>query len=143
MFRISYSTEMLPSSENRITLSSELDSNGLPKPQIHMEVEEYNYKSFLAARNVIAEIFAKLNAVETKFIENKRSYKGAGHIIGTCKMGGNPMDSVVDRDCRSHDMSNLFIVGASIFPTAGTANPTLTVAALALRAADTIATELG
>ncbi len=143
MFRISYSTEMLPNPENRVLLSSELDSNGLPRPKIHMKVEDYNYKSFRTARDVISKIFKKLGAVETKFVEDEKKYKGAGHIIGTCKMGNNPSNSVVDRYCRSHDMKNLFIVGASVFPTGGTANPTLTIAALSLRAADTISHELG
>jgi choline dehydrogenase-like flavoprotein len=51
-------------------------------------------------------------------------------------MGFDASTSVVDPDCRSHDHPNLFIVGGSTFPTCGTANPTLTIAALALRAAD-------
>lgn len=141
MFRISYSTEMLPNPENRVVLSTELDSNDLPKPKIHMSIEEYNYKAFLTARNVIADIFEKLGAVETKF-DDVKAYKGAGHIIGTCKMGDDPSKSVVDSNCRSHDMHNLYIVGASVFPTGGTANPTLTIAALALRTAETIVKEL-
>jgi choline dehydrogenase-like flavoprotein len=53
-------------------------------------------------------------------------------------MGDTPATSVVDRDLRSHDHPNLFIVGSSVFPTSATANPTLTIAALALRAANVI-----
>jgi choline dehydrogenase-like flavoprotein len=51
-------------------------------------------------------------------------------------MGADPKSSVVDRELRSHDHRNLFIVGAAVFPTSATANPTLTIAALSLRAAD-------
>ena len=142
MFRISYSTEMLPNPANRVTLSNEKDVIGLPRPQLHMTVEDYSIKAFAHARGVISVVFNKLGAVETKFMESPRDYTGAGHIIGTCKMGNDPSTSVVDSECRSHDMSNLFIVGASTFPTSGTANPTLTVAALALRAAKTIYEEL-
>lgn len=57
-------------------------------------------------------------------------------------MGGDPRHSVVDRDLRCHDHSNLFLVGAGAFPTSSTANPTLTIAALALRAAGALAETL-
>jgi choline dehydrogenase-like flavoprotein len=50
-------------------------------------------------------------------------------------MGKDARKSVVDENCRSHDHSNLYMMGASVFPTMGTANPTLTVAALSLRLA--------
>ncbi|MCG8054919.1 MAG: GMC family oxidoreductase [Candidatus Thiodiazotropha endolucinida] len=142
MFRISYTTEMLPNPENRIVLSNHSDSTGLPRPQLHMRVDQYNLDAFAHARRVMTELFDKLGAVETKFMDDPNAYKGAGHIIGTCKMGDSPSESVVDAECRSHDMSNLFVVGASVFPTSGTANPTLTVAALALRASETIYEEL-
>jgi choline dehydrogenase-like flavoprotein len=55
------------------------------------------------------------------------------HMLGTCRMGTDPFDSVVDRNLKSHDHANLYIVGGSAFPTAGVTNPTLTIAALALR----------
>lgn len=138
MFRISYTTEMLPNPDNRVTLSDKKDATGLPRPQLHMIVDDYNIKAFTRARVVMSDLFDRLGAVEKKFMDDPRAYKGAGHIIGTCKMGDDPTTSVVNRECRSHDMSNLFIVGASVFPTSGTANPTLTVVALALKAAETI-----
>ena len=53
-------------------------------------------------------------------------------------MGADPTRSVVDADGRAHDVSNLFVAGSSVFPTEGTANPTLTLAALALRTADVL-----
>ncbi|MCY7368880.1 MAG: hypothetical protein LH474_12095 [Chamaesiphon sp.] len=58
--------------------------------------------------------------------------------MGTCKMGNNPCSSVVDAQGRSHEHPNLYVVGSSVFTTGGTSNPTLTVAALALRTADAI-----
>jgi len=54
-------------------------------------------------------------------------------------MGASATEAVTDADCRSFDQTNLYIVGASVLPTCGTANPTLTVAALSLRTADHIA----
>ena len=62
-------------------------------------------------------------------------YYGAGHIMGTCRMGDDPKTSVVDKFQRSHDHKNLYLVGSSTFPTSATANPTLTLAALSLRTA--------
>ena len=55
------------------------------------------------------------------------------HMLGTCRMGTSPVDSVVDKNLKSHDHRNLYIVGGSAFPTAGSTNPTLTIVALALR----------
>jgi choline dehydrogenase-like flavoprotein len=51
-------------------------------------------------------------------------------------MSDDPSTGVVDRDCRVHGMTNLFVAGSSVFPTGGSANPTLTIVALALRLAD-------
>ena len=59
-------------------------------------------------------------------------------MMGTTQMGADPARSVTDGDGRSHDVPNLFVAGCSLFPTVGTANPTLTLAALALRTADVI-----
>jgi len=60
------------------------------------------------------------------------------HQCGTARMGEDPAVSVVDADLRAHDLDNLFIVDASVLPTSAAVNPSLTVAALALRAADRI-----
>jgi choline dehydrogenase-like flavoprotein len=89
-------------------------------------------------------IFDQIGVLDPKFDDGPKAdiYSGAGHIMGTCRMGTDPTTSVVDAECRSHDHRNLFIVGASVFPTCGTSNPTLTVAALALRAASTIVHQL-
>ncbi|MGH6834825.1 MAG: GMC oxidoreductase [Methylocella sp.] len=62
----------------------------------------------------------------------------AAHLIGTCRMGSDPNASVVDADGRTHDVPNLFICDASVFPTSGAVNPSLTVQAIAARIADRI-----
>jgi choline dehydrogenase-like flavoprotein len=58
------------------------------------------------------------------------------HYIGTTRMADDPSAGVTDRNCAVHGMQNLFVAGSSVFPTAGQANPTLTIVALAVRLAD-------
>jgi len=62
----------------------------------------------------------------------------SGHIVGTYRMGHDARTSVVDPDQRAHDHPNLFLLGSGVFPTSAASNPTLTIAALALRAVGTI-----
>jgi choline dehydrogenase-like flavoprotein len=64
-----------------------------------------------------------------------------GHLMGTCKMGNNPSNSVVDGFCRSHDIPNLYVCSAAAFVTSGGCNPTETVMAIAARTADHIIEE--
>jgi choline dehydrogenase-like flavoprotein len=62
--------------------------------------------------------------------------------MGTTRMGTDPTESVVDPSLRTHDLDNCWLVGSSVFPTGGAMNPTLTIAALALRAAEGIESSL-
>ena len=66
-----------------------------------------------------------------------------GHPCGTCRFGADPRSSVLDRDCKAHGLSNLFVVDASFMPRSGAINPSLTIAANALRVAPRIAAALG
>jgi len=63
----------------------------------------------------------------------------SGHQIGTHRMGADPASSVVNADLRSHEIPNLYLVGSGSFVTAAASHPTLTIAALAIRAAEHIA----
>ena len=65
-----------------------------------------------------------------------------GHTCGTCRFGDDPATSVLDRDNRAHDLENLYVVDASFFPSSGGTNPSLTIAANALRAAEAIQRQL-
>ncbi len=134
-------TEQLPDPENRITLDPrDSDPYGAPLPRMHYRVGDYSRAGLDYARDVHDEIFARLNASE---IQHADEFQGSGHVIGTTRMGNDPRESVVDRNLRSHAHENLFLVGAGVFPTASTANPTLTIAALALRAAEQVTAALG
>lgn len=165
--RIAAEPEALPLPDSCVTLPDEwsaeehknVDKLGLPKPQIHYKISEYTKKGFAEGADTLAKVFERLGVkkIATTILgataaavfqyppdsDNKHEYGGAGHIAGTYRMGDDPADSVVDKECRSHDHRNLFMLGSGVFPSLGTANPTLTIMALALRAADTIAkTEL-
>ena len=75
-------------------------------------------------------------------VTKRANWNTAAHIMGTCIMGDDPKDSVVNRWGRSHDVPNLWIVGSSVFPTSATSNPTVTLGALALRTAAAIDREM-
>jgi choline dehydrogenase-like flavoprotein len=141
-FRVSYSTETLPNPNNRVMVSDKVDGLNVPRPKIHFELDDYNRRAFEVGRQVIWTIFQALKATEMKFASDPNAFSSANHIMGTCRMGNDPKTSVVDAECRAHDHPNLFILGASVFPTCGTANPTLAVVALALRAVGAIRSQL-
>ena len=128
--------EQDPDPANRITLDEHVrDVHGVPLPRITYRLGNYVRDGLAAAAAVHQDIFQRLGA---SHIHHSETAQGAGHIIGTTRMGQDPRTSVVGPELRSHDHSNLFIVGAGVFPTSGTANPTLTIAALSLRLAAAI-----
>jgi choline dehydrogenase-like flavoprotein len=155
-FRIGFLVEQTPDAGNRVTLSEHFDGLGLRRPKIAYDLSPYTRRGIAAAYKMKNLIFKKMNATDytdhavlpgdpTRFDQDvdgtsvTLNYGGAGHIMGTCRMGFSQNDSVVDSFQRSHDHDNLYLVGSGIFPTGATANPTLTIAALALRTADRIA----
>jgi len=133
--RLSSLVEQPPDPQNRVTLGEERDIYGVPVPRIAFRIDDYTTAGLGAAELAHAEIFAALGATD---VNHRPQAEGAGHIIGTARMGADAKTSVVDGDLRCHDHPNMFIVGSAVFPTSATANPTLTIAALALRAAEAV-----
>jgi glucose dehydrogenase len=128
--------EQRPDPANRVTLAPDAkDVYGVPLPRIAYRVDDYTRAGLGESRKTHEAIFARLGATGVK---HSPDLPGAGHIIGTVRMGDDPKSSVVDRDLRSHDHPNLFVLGSAVFPTSATANPTLTIAALSLRAVGTV-----
>ncbi|MGJ0507762.1 MAG: GMC family oxidoreductase [Methylocystis sp.] len=131
--RIAALTEQLPLAENRMTLDwSRMERTGLPGMEIAYRLDTYTQGALASAKRMHEEMFERVGV--TSFWHKDKA-EAAGHIMGTARMGDDPRRSVVDRELRAHDHRNLFLIGAAVFPTGGTANPTLTVAALAIRAA--------
>jgi choline dehydrogenase-like flavoprotein len=134
--RLASLVEQHPLPENRVTLDpDEKDIYGVPLPRIAYRLDDYTKAGLAAAARAHEEIFARLDASE---MHHSQEAQGAGHIIGTARMGDAPATSVVDRNLRSHDHKNLFVLGSAVFPTSATANPTLTIAALSLRVVEPV-----
>ena len=154
-FRIAFPIEQNPDPNNRVRLSSAVDKLDLPRPKIYYDISDYTKQGFAAAYHLKKLIFTKLGATdftsvpkddpaafEIDGIPELFTYGGAGHVMGTYRMGKDPKASVVDEWQCSHDHPNLYLVGSGTFPTVGTANPTLTMCALALRTAEHIVLRL-
>jgi choline dehydrogenase-like flavoprotein len=135
--------EDLPQVANRITLDrSRTDDNGNPVPNIAWSPSPYAEATMERAFEVMDGILDALDA-EVRSRRRHRNRKGIAHQMGTTRMGEDPEESVVDPNCRTHDLENLFVASSSVFVTGGALQPTLTIAALALRLADHLGDGLG
>jgi len=130
--RLAALLEQLPDPDNRVTLAEERDALGLPRPKLTYAIDDSVLSAREEARRLADLVFDGLDATRRIHVD---SLFGAGHIMGTYRMGTDPVTSVADPFGRTHDHPNLFLVGSGVFPTGATANPTLTLAALALRTA--------
>lgn len=156
-FRIACMFDQSPLQENRVTLDidpktgkpNNTDGLGIPRPKVEYGFDPYTMEGFRMAAYVCAKIYEQMGAQE--FTKNRVGgtgdftyrgqnyhYYGAGHVVGTHRMGTDPYKSVVDASQRSHDLQNMWVVGSGSFPTVCTANPTLTLMALAFKSADSI-----
>ncbi|MGV9865721.1 GMC family oxidoreductase [Rhodococcus koreensis] len=124
--------EDLPEEHNRVTLSTEeFDSDGLPAPKVEYRVSENTRKILQYTVERMVELHKAAGAKQ--IITQELWVDQPGHLLGTARMGDDPATSVVDSFGRSHDVDNLYIADGSIFVTSGSANPTCTISALALR----------
>ncbi|MGY3133405.1 choline dehydrogenase-like flavoprotein [Bradyrhizobium sp. USDA 4501] len=154
-FRCGFLVEQSPDPCNRVTLSkTHVDGLRLPRPEISYSLSDYTRKGIAAAHQMKNLLFSKMRITgtndltkiasndPTRFTEKINgddvplNYTGAGHIMGTFRMGTARGNSVVNDMQQSWDHANLFLVGSGTFPTGATSNPTLTIAALSLRTAD-------
>lgn len=133
--------EHLPGPGGFVDLDPEArDRFGMPKARIHAQVGAEDLKRLRFMAETCRRILDAAGVSE--LIEEIGTYDlfNATHVFGTCRMGDDSDSSVVDRYCRSHQWRNLYIADASVFPsTGGGEAPSLTIEALALRAADHIA----
>ncbi|MCA1727463.1 MAG: GMC family oxidoreductase [Actinobacteria bacterium] len=121
--------EVLPNPENRVTLDEETDDHGVPIAHVTFSYGENDRALIEAMKADGTRVMEAAGA--TRILLNE----GNHHVLGTCRMGTDPSSSVVDPDCRSHDVANLWICDGSVLPTVGAVNPSLTIQALATRTA--------
>jgi len=158
MVKIGFMFEQLPSQKNRVTISPDYkDAMGNYRPVFSYHYDSYSLAGAEAAVNKVWKKISECAKIEdhTDYPDpapsgyqrvsfNGKSYNimGSGHIVGTHRMGRNKKHSVTDRNMKTWDHPNLYVVGAGNQVTIGTANPTLTAAALAIRAAEAMLREL-
>ncbi|MGN7470939.1 GMC family oxidoreductase [Brevibacillus sp. SAFN-007a] len=128
--RITLVGEVLPHPGNAVTLSGEKDEYGMPVPTVTFSYQENDRKLY---RHAIGQMNRIMEAMGGK---PEHVVSDTAHLMGGCRMGNDPAQSVVNEFGQSHDIPNLFIAGASTFVTSSGSNPTHTVMALAARTAD-------
>ncbi|HZF38135.1 MAG TPA: GMC oxidoreductase, partial [Blastocatellia bacterium] len=125
--------------ENRVTVDpKKVDKFGIPIPIVQFNWGENDLKLFRDMRESVMEALDACG-VETVINRDERPGGFASHEVGTCGMGKDPKTSVLNAYCQSHEIKNLFVVDGSCFTTFSEKNPTLTIAALAVRSARHIA----
>ena len=146
-FRFGFLIEQSPSPDNCVTLSSQLDELGIPRPRFRITSPTIQSSALSPPRRSTQLVFAAAGVERVQkplalmqqdpgyfsFTDPSTGktfdfeYHGSGHIVGTCRMGDAPGDSVVSSEQRSWDHPNLFVVGSGVFPTVATGNPSLTI----------------
>ncbi|MGH3038890.1 MAG: GMC oxidoreductase, partial [Gaiellaceae bacterium] len=128
------STEDLPKPDNRVTVDADgkvtlsySETNAVPKKRLYDEVKSILGQLDMNPGHLIHR-FA--------YMKNEIPVAGCAHQAGTCRFGSDPATSVLNTDCRAHELDNLYVVDTSFFPSIGAVNPALTAMANALRVGD-------
>jgi choline dehydrogenase-like flavoprotein len=135
------STEDLPRPDNRVTVDGDgrvtlryTATNEVPKKELYGRL-----RSMLKHLNMHPDHLLHRFA----YMKNEIPVAGVAHQAGTCRCGDDPAMSAVNRDCRAHELDNLYVVDTSIFPSIGAVNPALTAMANSLRVGDHLLTRMG
>jgi choline dehydrogenase-like flavoprotein len=128
------SSEDLPRPENRIRYDGK---------RVVLDITEGNMEAHHRLKKKLKQILSKADAhsmllERSLYLGSDIPIGGTAHQAGTARFGPNPATSVLDLDCKAHELDNLYIADASFFPSIGAVNPTLTIIANALRVADRI-----
>ena len=133
------SSEDLPRPENRIFYDGD---------RVILDLHENNMEAHHRLKKKLEQYLGKVGAhprlLERKLYLGKNiPIGGTAHQAGTCRFGTDPATSVLDTNCKAHELDNLYVTDASFFPSIGAVNPTLTIIANALRVAEHLRTRLG
>jgi choline dehydrogenase-like flavoprotein len=142
--RIELSTRIdpVPNADSRVTLGTDRDAFGMPRPDLHWALGRTDRESVERALEVLGQELGRtgLGRLQVRLPADDDAWpddlEGGYHHMGTTRMSADPTRGVVDADCRVHGLANLYVAGSSVFTTGGSATPTLTLIALSLRLAD-------
>jgi len=134
-----------PNPNSRVTLGDKRDMLDLPRLKLDLQLSELGRKSIKRTLEIFAQTLGEtgLGRAQMTFDDWPSDFHYGNHHIGTTRMSADAKRGVVNADCRLHGIGNLYVAGSSVFPTSGSANPTLTIVALALRLADHIKRSMG
>ncbi len=144
-FHLEFHAEQSPNPSSRMTLAHERDRTGMPRLHVDWRPTEADIESVRRAHVVLGRTLEETGTGTLAFDSDaladriRRVGVVGGHHIGTTRMSAGEAGGVVDTECRVYGLDNLYVASASVLPTSGQANPTLTVLALALRLADHLA----
>ncbi len=135
------STEDLPMAENRVTVKGDgqltlsyTSSNDTARDRLFEQLRSLLGRLGMHEHHLIPRY---------AYLENKIPVAGVAHQAGTCRFGTDPASSVLDTNCRAHELDNLYVVDTSFFPSISAVNPALTAMANALRVGDHLLERLG
>jgi len=144
--------EQAPNPASRVTIARERDALGVPRARLDWRLTPLDRRSFRAFYEVLGRELGRSGVGRVRMLDwvtspNNAPWPatlgGGWHHMGTTRMHDDPKQGVVDPNCRVHGVANLSVAGDSVFPTSGSANPTLTLVALSLRLSDRLKTVLG
>lgn len=147
-YRLNNYTEQTPNPESRVTLTDEKDALGLRRINLNWQLSAIDKYGIQRAHELLAleversgfgRFLPELSQSEEEILQHAG---GGNHHLGTTRMSADAKTGVVDADCLVYGLHNLYVAGSSVFPTGGSANPTLTIVALSLRLADHLKTKL-
>jgi choline dehydrogenase-like flavoprotein len=144
VFGLDIMSEQGPNPCSRVRLGQRRDRFDLPVTVLDWHMDQRDWQSIRRACELLRECVADAGiGTVVCTLDDQPGWPavfGNWHHLGTTRMHTDPSKGVVDEHCRVHGVDNLYVAGGSVFPTGGYANPTLTIAALALRLADRLRT---
>jgi choline dehydrogenase-like flavoprotein len=144
-FRLFSRQEQAPNPDSRVTLGAERDAMGMPRVRFDWRLTSLDKRSMRTFYRVLGREVGRQGVGRVQVLDWLRDgddaswptfLSGGWHHMGTTRMHRDPKRGVVDANCRVHGLANLYVAGASVYTTSGSANPTLTLVALTLRLAD-------
>jgi choline dehydrogenase-like flavoprotein len=140
---VSTRIDSAPNPNSRILLGDERDQLGQPRARLDWQLDSLDKYSVTRTLEIMGAALGRAGLGRLQIVNDDETtwpddMRGGWHHMGTTRMSDDPKQGVVDKNCQVHGLSNLFVAGSSVFPTAGSGTPTMTLVSLALRLADYI-----